>query len=295
MAGLVGSSNNPISGVTIATILTISLVLLLILGSQIDFAISGPQATAAAATAIIVGAVVACAAAIAGDNMQDLKAGRIVGATPVKQQIMQMVGVVAAALTIAPILGLLFRAYGLGGVFPRPGMDPGEMLEAPQATLMASVAIGVFTRNLPWTMILIGGVVAVAVIALDKVLEARGAGFRTPVLAVAVGIYLPIELSLPIFLGGLVAWAAGRSIRRGGGDAGAVAGGGHRGLLFASGLITGEALVGILLAIPFAASQSTDLLRIVPMGFDTAALAIGTVAGAGFVAWLYKIASRADA
>src|SRR5690606_7710963 len=96
------------------------------------------------------------AAAIAGDNMQDLKAGQIVGATPYKQQIMQIVGVVAGALAIAPILQLLFQAYGLGDVFPREGMDPSQALRAPQATLMSSVADGVFQRNLPWTMIWIG-------------------------------------------------------------------------------------------------------------------------------------------
>ncbi len=293
MAGLVGSSNNPISGVTIATILTISLILFALLGSQIEFAVSGAQATAAAATAILVGGVVACSAAIAGDNMQDLKAGQIVGATPFRQQIMQMVGVVAGALAIAPILGLLFRAYGLGGVFPRPGMDPGEMLDAPQATLMASVADGVFTQNLPWAMILIGGLVAVAIISADKMLEARKAEFRMPVLAVAVGIYLPIELTLPIFAGGVVAWAAARRAGARGGEAEAEAGG-RRGLLFASGLITGEALVGILLAIPFAAAQSTDVLRVAPTeGFDTWALLIGLGAAIGFVLWLYRVARRA--
>ncbi len=168
MAGLVGSSNNPISGVTIATILTVSLVLLALLGGQVDFAVNAEQATAAAATAILVGAVVCCAAAIAGDNMQDLKAGYIVGATPFKQQIMQVVGVVAAAAAIAPVMQLLFQAYGFGSVLPRAGMDAGEALAAPQATLMSSVADGVFNRNLPWTMIAIGGLIAVAIIALTS-------------------------------------------------------------------------------------------------------------------------------
>jgi putative OPT family oligopeptide transporter len=174
-------------------------------------------------------------------------------------------------------------------------MDPAEMLEAPQATLMASVADGVFTRNLPWTMILIGAILAVAIIALDKALEARGSEFRTPVLAVAVGIYLPIELTLPIFIGGLVAWAARRAIRGSGGTPDAVERGAQRGLLFASGLITGEALVGILLAIPFAAAQSTDVLRLAPAGFGTPATFIGLALAVGFTLWLYRIASRADA
>ena len=292
MAGLVGSSNNPISGVTIATILSISLILLALLGGQIDFTVDTAKATAAAATAILVGAVVCCAAAIAGDNMQDLKAGRIVGATPVKQQIMQIVGVVAAAIVIAPVLQLLFEAYGLGTVFPREGMDPGEALQAPQATLMSSVAKGVLTRDLPWDMIWIGVGIAITIIIIDKTLEARGSNFRTPVLAVAVGIYLPIELSTPIFLGGIVAHFAARNMRKRGATEEQVENGGRSGLLFASGLITGEALVGIALAIPFAAAQSTDVLALAPEGFESVAGVLGLVGLAFFVTWLYKVAQR---
>jgi putative OPT family oligopeptide transporter len=302
MAGLVGSSNNPISGVTIATILTISLLLLALLGSQIDFSLGGQQALTAAATAIIIGAIVCCGAAIAGDNMQDLKAGQIVGATPYKQQIMQIVGVVAAALVISPILELLFQAYGLGGVFPRPGMDATEMLNAPQATLMSSVAQGVFARNLPWAMIIIGGLIAIAIIAVDRVLEASGSEFRAPVLAVAVGIYLPVELSVPIFIGGLVAWAVGRRLARQRDQLGQEfdqikLNSERRGLLFASGLITGEALVGILLAIPFAYYQSTDVLTVPLTGMglsEGAAATLTTIVALGiyafFVSWLYRTA-----
>ena len=304
MAGLVGSSNNPISGVTIATILTTSLILLWMLGDQLSVDVNTGQATAAAATAILVGAVVCCAAAIAGDNMQDLKAGHIVGATPYKQQIMQVVGVVAAALVIAPILELLFQAYGMGSVFPRPNMDPSEVLAAPQATLMSSVADGVFNQNLPWGMITAGALIAVAIIAFDQVLKARGSEFRAPVLAVAVGIYLPIELSVPIFVGGLVAYAAGRYLasrrEQFGQDFDEVsARSSRRGLLFASGLITGEALVGILLAIPFAYFQSTDVMAVTPaaLGMSEGAYAVLTeVLGVAvfllFTFWLYRVASR---
>lgn len=297
MAGLVGSSNNPISGVTIATILTISLVLLATLGSHIDFAVDTAKATTAAATAILVGAVVACAAAIAGDNMQDLKAGQIVGATPLKQQVMQMVGVVAAAFVIAPILQLLFQAYGLGDVFPRSGMDPSEALRAPQATLMSSVADGVFNRNLPWFMIWIGVAIAVGIIAVDKVLEAKKSDFRTPVLAVAVGIYLPLDLSVPIFVGGLVAWAVRRHVLGHPGEASDELEARYErmarnGLLFSSGLITGEAIVGILLAIPFAAAQRTDVLALAPEGFDTIAMFLGIVTFTFFTVWLYFVARR---
>jgi putative OPT family oligopeptide transporter len=297
MAGLVGSSNNPISGVTIATILATSLVLLWMLGSQIDFAIDAAQATTAAATAIMIGAVVACAAAISGDTMQDLKAGRIVGATPYKQQIMEAVGVVAGGLVLAPILDLLFRAYGLGDVFPREGMDPSQALRAPQATLMSSVADGVLRQNLPWTMIVIGVLIAIVIIVFDRYLQRRGSSFRAPVLAVAVGIYLPIELSVPIFIGGMVAFFAERSLaaRREqlGQDFDQVSlRANRRGLLFASGLITGEALVGIILAIPFAAAQSTDVLRIAPDGFEPIANALGLAGLCFFVLWLYRVAKK---
>ena len=304
MAGLVGSSNNPISGVTIATILAISLILLMLLGTQIDFAVGGVAATSAAATAIMVGAVVCCAAAIAGDNMQDLKTGRIVGATPYKQQIMQMVGVLAGAIVIAPVLDLLFNAYGLGGIFPREGMDPAEMLTAPQATLMASVAEGVFSRDLPWMMIFIGGMIAVANIAYDRFLQARKSNFRAPVLAVAVGIYLPIDLSVPILVGGLVAHYAfgrlkGRRSEPGSDTHELAKRGQRRGLLFASGLITGEALVGIILAIPFALAESTDVLRLPlealglgPEGISTLTTILGLGTFAAFTLWMYRVSSK---
>ena len=256
MAGLVGSSNNPISGVTIATILTAALMLAALLGTD---SIIGPAA------AVLIGAVVACSAAIAGDNMQDLKAGRLLGATPYKQQIMQFVGVIAAALVIAPVLSLILDVYGIG---PIRGLQP-TTLAAPQASLMAAVSQGVFSRNLPWSMILMGMGVAAAVIILDKALEAKGSAFRTPVLAVAVGIYLPFQLSVAIFLGGLAAWAVSRFQNGAARNAPPEAqsalqearvSGDRHGLLFAAGLITGEALVGILVAIPIAATRNADVL-----------------------------------
>ncbi len=253
MAGLVGSSNNPISGVTIATILFASLVLLVFLGHGNP---AGPAA------AILIGAVVCCAASISGDNLQDLKAGYLVGSTPWKQEFMLIVGVLSSAFVIAPVLNLLNLKYGVGIPFAADqawiAAHPNP-LAAPQATLMASVSKGVFMGGLPWTMVGIGAVVAVGIIVLDQVLKARGSSFRTPVLAVAVGIYLPFSLSTPILVGGLVAYFAARRRRRAAQGASAeqrarlqeaATLGDRKGLLFASGLITGEALMGILLAVP---------------------------------------------
>jgi len=237
MAGLVGSSNNPISGVTIATVTVSALLLVLLMGRD---SVNGPAA------AIIIGSVVCCAAAIAGDNMQDLKAGQIVGATPWRQQVMQLVGTASGALVIAPVLMLLYKAYGFRG---QPGAGS-DALSAVQANLMASVAQGVFKGDLPWTYVFIGMGIAAVVIALDEYLKHVGSTFRTPVLAVTIGIYLPLELAVPIFLGGLIHYATKRFHTRQQTAKEQIEASNRNGLLFASGLITGEALMGILLAVP---------------------------------------------
>lgn len=284
MSGLVGSSNNPISGVTIATLLFSALMLVFLMGQDNP---AGPAA------AIFIAAVVACAAAIAGDNMQDLKAGHIVGSTPYKQQIMQIVGVVAAALVIAPVLSLLLQAYGIG----TPTAEHPNPLAAPQAALMASVASGVFGGGLPWPMVILGMLFAVAVIVLDVVLERRGSTFRTPVLAVAVGIYLPFQLEVPILFGGLIAWAAGRyftsSDRRGGHQDQAPASEARttaerHGILFAAGLITGEALVGIFMAVPIVLTANANVLAlgVPPQDWLGMALLVAVMYA------LYRVATR---
>ena len=222
MAGVVGSSNNPISGVTIATILFSSL--LIITFFDVD-------SSKGAAAAILIGAVVCCAAAIGGDNLQDLKTGNIVGATPWKQQLMQLVGVSSAALTLGIVLTLLHEAYGIGS----------SDLPAPQAVLMTNVANGVFAGNLEWGMIYAGAILGIIIILIDQYQAYRKADFRVPILAVAIGIYLPIELTLPIFIGGMLNHIASKT---------ASEEGKNNGLLIASGLITGEALMAIFIAIP---------------------------------------------
>ncbi|HEU4504928.1 MAG TPA: oligopeptide transporter, OPT family [Nitrospira sp.] len=232
MAGLVGSSSNPVSGVTIATIMVASLLLVLFMGAGHP---AGPAAT------LVIGAVVCCAAAMGGDNLQDLKTGHLVGATPWKQQIMQVVGVLTGAVVLVPVLSLLQAKYGIG----EPTAGHPHPLSAPQATLMASLTRSVFGAGLPWPLVGLGAAIGVLVIDMDRRLEARGSDFRLPVLAVALGIYLPLKLSATIFLGGVIAALASRVAGRGSEPS-------RRGLLFAAGLITGEALMGIVLAIPIA-------------------------------------------
>lgn len=267
MAGLVGTSNNPISGITIATILFASIVLLAFLGSQSNV---GPAA------AILIGAVVCCGCGIAGDNMQDLKTGHVLGATPYKQQIGQLAGTVVAAFTIAPVLNLLNTAYGFG---PKTAEHP-QALAAPQATLMNSVTKGVFGGGLPWDMICIGLLIGIGIIAADQIQKRRGAGFRIPVLSVAIGIYLPLQLDTAILLGGCVAWLIERfqtANKSKVSDFISSQNSSERaGLMFASGLITGEALVGILLAIPIAITSNSNVLKLLdqPIGYWPGAIVI---------------------
>jgi len=258
LAGLVGSSNNPVSGITIATILFASVVLILLLGRDSPIG---------AVAAIMIGAVVCCAAAVGGDNLQDLKAGYIVGATPWKQQLMIGIGAFSCALVMAPVLNLLASAYGIGtptAAHPNP-------LAAPQAMLMASVAKGMFGGHLPWDMIAIGAVIGALTIALDEWLKSRGSSFRVPVLGAAIGIYLPLELMVPIFLGGLLTHFVERKHQpKDEEERDRI----HRpGTLFSAGLITGEALTGIIIAIPIVVSGRADVLAL------PASLQFGDVAG----------------
>ena len=274
MAGLVGSSNNPISGVTIATVLVSALLLLFLMGRGAE---NGPAA------AIIIGSVVCCAAAIAGDNMQDLKAGYIVQATPWKQQVMQMVGTVSAALVMAPILMLLLNAYGFRG----HASAKANPLAAPQANLMASVSQGVFRGDLPWLFVWVGVALAVGVIILDEYLVRRGSSFRTPVLAVAIGIYLPLELEVPIFAGGIIHYVVTKLHQKRNTPKDAAETAKRHGLLFASGLITGEALLGILLAVPIVLTGNPKVLAMMKEPLGTWP---GLILLVGIGYWLYRLA-----
>jgi putative OPT family oligopeptide transporter len=282
MAGLVGSSNNPVSGITISTILFASVVLMFLMGRDSPL---GPIA------AIMIGAVVCCAASVAGDNLQDLKAGYLVGATPWRQQVMLAVGAVSCALIMAPVLNLLEHAYGIGvptAAHPRP-------LLAPQATLMASVSKGMFGGVLPWGMVWVGTAIGAAIIIIDEIAKARGARFRVPVLAAAVGIYLPLEYTVPIFLGGLLTYIVERMARVPD-DADAKERLHRRGVLFSAGLITGEALTGIIIAFAIVASQRADVLALPEKLQPTQWGELLGLAILALIAWLlYRASLKRDA
>ena len=212
MVGFVGSSNNPASGMTIATLVVATLVL----------RETGNVGAAGMVAAIAIGSVVCIVAAIAGDTAQDLKTGRILGATPWKQQLGELVGVVASALAIGGVLVLLHRAWGFGS----------DAISAPQATLMKVIVEGMMDGGLPWGLLAVGASLAAVL-----------AAFRVSVMPVAIGLYLPVGLGVTMFAGGMLRLAVER-IR-----GAASAEGGDAGTLFSAGLVAGEGLCGIVLAL----------------------------------------------
>jgi putative OPT family oligopeptide transporter len=232
MAGLVGSSNNPISGVTICSSLLMSGLIIAILGAE------NP---AAPAVSVMMTVAVCCACAISGDNMQDLKSGHILGATPWKQEVAMLVGVGSASLVAAPVLELLNAAYGLGGATGLP---------APQASIMASIPAGIVSGTLPWAHIGVGAALGVVIICFDLWLEHKKSSFRVPVLAFAVANYLPSGYMMAIFAGSMMHFFAGTDPEGEASD----------GILYSAGLIAGDSLMGILLAIPVVATSDASTL-----------------------------------
>ncbi|MGH8817340.1 MAG: OPT family oligopeptide transporter [Achromobacter pestifer] len=277
MAGLVGSSTSPISGVGIVAIVLVSL-LMLTLGGELLGAQNGVQM--AIALSIFSTSAVVAVASISNDNLQDLKTGWLVGATPWRQQVALLIGCVVGAAVISPVLELLYNAYGFADAMPREGMDPGQALSAPQATLMLAIARGIFTHQLNWTMILIGMAVGVGLIVVDEILKRTCQVARIPVLAVGIGIYLPPTVAAPIVAGALLAWLLERALRRRAAAAGKpyeqyADAPNRRGVLIASGLIVGESLVGVLMAAIIGGAGTDAPLAIAGEAFASTASYLG--------------------
>lgn len=270
IVGLVGNSNSPVSGMTITAVLFTGGLLLL-------FGFSGMEGMVAT---LGVAAIVCCAACTSGDVCNDLKTGALVGASPFRQQIMQVLGVAAASLVMAPVLQLLHNNT--------PGGIGGRELSAPQATLFKSLVEGLFGQgDLPWNMVGIGVAVGCVILVIDKVLEGRQASFRMHVMPIAVGMYLPFGLVTPILIGGLLA-----HILRGGAEGAAADQRLHRGILFASGMIAGESLmgVGIALLVSLGFSRLT-------LGLDntlTTALTVFAAAAVLTSFYLFSRSTRSD-
>lgn len=255
MAGLVGTSSSPISGVGILGIIVASLVMYALCSSFGIFALPGGEKFATA-TAIFTTSIILAIACISNDNMQDLKTGWLVGATPWRQQVALLIGCVVGALVIAPVLNLLYEAYGFAGAMPRPGMDLTQALSAPQATLMTTIAQGIFTQQLAWEYIYIGIGVGVILVLTDLILKRTTKTLCLPPLAVGMGIYLPPVIQTPLVVGAILGYFLNRHLRQTAGPE-AEAAGLRRGTLFASGLIVGESIVGVLLAALIVVSVSS--------------------------------------
>ncbi|EEU8912743.1 OPT family oligopeptide transporter [Campylobacter jejuni] len=248
MAGLVGSSSSPISGIGLIGVI-ISSIVFLVLGVEL---FQDPMLSKfAVALAIFTTSVILATAAISNDNLQDLKTGHLVGATPWKQQVALLVGCVFGALAIVPVLNLLYQAYGFVGAMPREGMDTSSALAAPQANLMSTIAQGIFHHNIEWGYMAFGVFVGILMIIIDKILR-RTQKMSLPPLAVGIGIYLPPAVNIPLVIGGILKYIVMQHLTK------KYAKNSHkeeklasceqRGTLFASGLIVGESIFGVIIA-----------------------------------------------
>lgn len=251
MAGLIGSSSSPISSIGIVSIVIISMIFMAIGQSNGVFSVSGGNQFMTA-LALFTAAVVMAIATISNDNLQDLKTGYLVQATPWRQQVALIIGCIVGAVVISPVLELLYNAYGFAGAMPREGMDVSNALSAPQATLMTTIATGIFSHNLNWDYIWIGVGLGVGLIILDLVVKRLRPGWSVPPLAVGMGIYLPASINMPIFVGTVLSFFCMRHIKKRYSDQNererelkAVD---RRGTLLAAGLIVGESIVGVVLA-----------------------------------------------
>ncbi len=262
MAGIVGSSASPISGIAIVAVSLSSLALLAMPAGATAIAIP---------LALFITSAVLAIATISNDNLQDLKTGRLVEATPAKQQWALIVGSLVGAAVIPPILDLLYQAYGFTGALPHAGMNPAHALAAPQATLMSAIANGILGHSLDWTMIGIGLAFGVVLIVVDLILRRRTRSFRLPVLATGIGLYLPATVSGTLVIGAVLSWITARVVRSSPAAE-------RHGLLVASGFIVGESLIGVVLAAIIGATGRQDALTIVGPGFSTTATVLGTFA-----------------
>jgi putative OPT family oligopeptide transporter len=281
MAGLIGASNSPVSGLAILAVLGISLILVAAAHDA-----SGAIRNVMVAFAIFVTSIVLASATIANDNLQDLKTGQLVDATPWRQQVALLFGVLFGSIVIPPVLNMLSAAYGFIGV-GHP--DPTKALAAPQATLISALAKGVIAHTLDWNMIVIGALVGIVLIAIDETLRARSNGIRKlPPLAVGLGIYLPMATTAAAAAGAVVGHFYNRSVeKRPNGEALK-----RLGVLLASGLIVGESLFGVLHAGLLVAQKGTDVMAIMPDSFLVPSEIIGALAFIGLTYAMYRWVAR---
>ena len=280
MAGLIGSSNSPLSGVGILVVIAAALLLVAFVKPYV-----GPEeGKALVAFALFITSVVFTVAAIANNNLQDLKTGQLVDATPWRQQVALVIGVIAGAAVIPPVLDMLNKAYGFVGV---AGVGA-HALPAPQAGLISALANGVITGNIDWSLIITGIWIGVAIIIVDEILARTTKHMRIPPLAVGLGIYLPTVSTLRVVVGSVVGWYFDRRADRSRRPETTK----QLGVLLASGLIVGESVIGVVIAFIVGLSGKGAPLALVGEDFGNAAQWIGGIAFALIVLVLYRWIAR---
>lgn len=289
-SGLVGVSASPISSMNIAALILFALSFSFLLQVEAIGTVEKAIIMHAIGISILITAIIACADTVANGNIQDLKTGAIIGATPWKLEVMLIIGVIVSTLVVPPIVTLLYNVYGIGNIMPHAGMDPHQVLAAPQASLLAVIAKGVFFRQLPLQMILIGmGIMLGVIIAnlllrrFDKEISALGFGF---------GMYLPMTVTIPLILGGLLAGLLEMRLAKSTLSTPDQLEAKQRVTLIACGLVAGASIVGILLAIPFAIAGNANIFSLVTPTFTPIAVLLALLVTLVICIWMYTTGVR---
>jgi putative OPT family oligopeptide transporter len=282
-SGMVGVSASPGSSIVIAGVLFAAWMLLSLLTHFLPIPLTSAQMKAAEAITIIIGSIVTGIAAISNDNTQDLKVGHLVGATPWKQEIMLLLGVLVSALVIPPVMQLLFNVYGIAGVAPHASMDLSQTLPAPTAALLAAITESVFNHSLPWLMMCLGGSIIFLFILLNWRFKLERY-IQISLLGLAIGMYLPLATSFPLFIGGLIALLVNKQLSKTQLSLEKVEPQKQVGTLLACGLLAGAALMDVALAVPFSLMHSPDALRVVGEKWNnySVLLSVFTTMGLGY-------------
>jgi len=285
-SGLVGVTATPGSAILITSLLLAAILI----RSALKFhhiQLSGDVLMAASAIAIMIGSTIMGAAAIANDNIQDLKVGYLLGATPWKQQCMLMLGVIVSALVIPPVMQLLFNVYGIADVLPHAGMDPTQALPAPPAALMAAITQAIFNNELPWNMVLVGVAIISVFIIINSITKKK-----LSVLGIAIGMYLPLTSSMPLFIGGVIAYWVNKQLQKQSFSEAERKQQQRLGIVTACGIVAGAALMDVLLAIPFAIIGNPDALRIMPQTWLGASEVLSVIVVFGLALWFRRVTCK---
>lgn len=296
-SAMVGVSASPGSSIVIGGLLITAWILWMVINYLLPVSLNENVIKGAEAMAIIIASVITGIAAIANDNIQDLKVGQLVGATPWKQQLMLLWGVLISALIIPLVMQLLFEVHGIAGVMPHEGMDVTQSLPAPPAALLAAMTEAVFHQSMPWTLLMLGAGVIVSILLLSNLARfstKKEFQFKISIMGFAIGMYLPLSTSFPLLIGSLIAKSleSDRTSLKKQNQSRVEEDQKHhiaqqkRGILIACGLISGAAVVDVLLAVPFSILRSSDALSLVKMSWHPYSVCFGFLAILGLSYWM---------